>query len=138
MAETTTSTKLVETMLLRSLTDEEAKHVDGLYRLASLRLRLLVPDLQRRLSAGTLDPELVDATAAEMVAVVLRNPDGVHSRTVTTANSLSIDDYSESSNTSTQESIDRARAEGMLFPTDRQLEALRARGGRAFTVHPGR
>ena len=79
----------------------------------------------------------MDDVVAEMVANVLKNPSGARSRTTTTNESMSLDDYSEQTQTSTQETIDRALAEGMLYPTESQLALLRPVRAGAFTIRPG-
>lgn len=127
----------VETFLLRPLTAQEAKYVEGLLHTAWARLLLALPTLPARMQSGAVSQAAVDAVVAEMVANVFKNPTGARSRTTTTNSSMSIDDYSEQTQTSTQETVDRALAEGMLYPTESQLALLRPVRSGAFTIRPG-
>lgn len=127
----------VEKFLLRPLTSQEATYVEGLLNTAWFRLLLALPSLPARLAAKELEQTIVDDVVAEMVANVLKNPSGARSRTTTTNESMSLDDYSEQTQTSTQETIDRALAEGMLYPTESQLALLRPARAGAFTIRPG-
>jgi hypothetical protein len=80
------------------------------------------------MEAGTLDPDVVASVIGEMVANVLRNPEGARSRNTT----MTIDDYTETN----QVTIDHARAEGLLYPTDGMLAMLRENRRGAWTVIP--
>lgn len=127
----------VEQFLLRPLTPQEAPYVPGLLKTAWVRLVLALPTLPARLGGGAVSQDAVDAVVAEMVANTLKNPTGARSRSTSTNTSMSIDDYAETSQTTTQETVDRALAEGMLYPTDSQLALLRERTTGAFTIRPG-
>lgn len=127
----------VEKFLLRPLTSQEATYVEGLIHTAWFRLLLALPSLPARVAAKELEQTIVDDVVAEMVANVLKNPTGARSRTTTINESMSLDDYSEQTQTSTQETIDRALAEGMLYPTESQLALLRPVRSGAFTIRPG-
>ena len=137
MATFTATAKTVEKFLLRPLADHESTYVDGLLQTAWFRLVIADGTIPARLEAGRLPQGAVDDTVAEMVANVLKNPGGARSRTVTTNSSMSIDDYSEQTQSSTQETIDRALAEGMLYPTESQLRLLRERTSGSFSIRPG-
>ena len=139
MVETTTQAgrEDVEQFLLRPLTTQEAQYVTGLIRTAWLRLILALPTLPARMQAQEVHQDAVDAVVAEMVANVLKNPTGARSRSVSTNTSLSIDDYAETTQSTTQETIDRALTEGMLYPTESQLALLRPVRTGSFTIRPG-
>lgn len=111
------------------LTPEQEDQAEALLRVAWLRL-LVIPGLniRRRIEAGTLDQEVVSSVQGEMVANVLRNPEGARTRNET----LSIDDYSETSILT----IDQARSEGALFPTALMLTLIRENRRGAWTVKP--
>lgn len=85
-------------------------------------------NLARRLDAGDVDPELVRSIQGEMVAAVLRNPEGARSRDTT----VTIDDYTERE----QVTIDQARSEGLLYPTEAMLAMIRESRRGAWTVRP--
>lgn len=109
------------------LTDAQRTQAQRLIAVAWGRLQV-IPGLRivRRITAGTLPKEVVASVIGEMVANVLRNPEGARSRNAT----VTIDDYTETD----QLTIDQARSEGLLFPTDRMLVMLRTGG--AWTVIP--
>lgn len=70
------------TALFRALTEAEAPVVERLLALASRVVRAQVPSIDERISAGTLDPELVRDVVAGMVVRALRNPAGVKQQAV--------------------------------------------------------
>ena len=111
------------------LTSEQEDQAERLLQVAWVRLSV-IPGLriQARLDAGTLDPEVVTSVQAEMVANVLRNPEGARTRNTT----LTIDDYTETE----QVTIDQARSEGLLYPTAQMLAMIRANRRGAWTVIP--
>lgn len=112
-----------------ALTSEQEAQAERLLNVAWLRL-LVIPGLRiaSRIDAGTLDPEVVASVQAEMVANVLKNPEGARTRNST----MSIDDYSETEILT----IDKARAEGSLYPTDLMLAMIRENRRGAWTVRP--
>ena len=61
----------VETFLLRPLTAQEAKYVEGLLHTAWARLLLALPTLPARMQSGAVSQAAVDAVVAEMVANVM-------------------------------------------------------------------
>ncbi len=91
---------------------------------ASRRLRLLVPSVDDRITAGTLDAALVSDIVADAVIRVMKNPDGVRSYT--------IDDFTETR--------DRDLSAGLLQFLDSEIELLQPSGesSAAFTIHPAR
>ena len=112
-----------------ALTTEQHEQAQRLVDAAWLRLQVIRGlRLVARIKAGTLDPAVVASVIGEMVANVLKNPDGARSRNTT----LTIDDYTETD----QVTIDQARSEGLLYPTDGMLEILRLGGRGAWTVIP--
>ena len=116
-------------MFFPDLTSAQEDQAEALLRVAWLRL-LVIPGLniKRRIAAGTLDQEVVSSVQGEMVANVLRNPEGARSRNAT----LTIDDYTETE----QLTIDQARSEGLLYPTASMLEMIRENRRGAWTVRP--
>jgi hypothetical protein len=62
-----------------TIPDDAAARVDMLIQLASARARRMVPDLDGRIAAGTVDPLTVAAVVGEVVARALRNRAGVKS-----------------------------------------------------------
>lgn len=111
------------------LTSAQEEQATALLQVAWIRL-LVIPGLniRRRIEAGTLDQEVVSSVQAEMVANVLRNPDGARTRNST----LTIDDYTETD----QVTIDQARSEGLLYPTAAMLAMIRENRRGAWTVRP--
>lgn len=108
-----------------------AQRVQAARLLAAAWVRLkVIPGLRivARVQAGQLDAEVVASVIGEMVANVLRNPEGARSRNTT----VTIDDYTETD----QVTIDHARAEGLLYPTDGMLAILRENRRGAWTVIP--
>jgi hypothetical protein len=89
------------------LTTVQRAQAERLIAAAWVRLKV-IPGLRivSRMEAGTLDPDVVASVIGEMVANVLRNPEGARSRNTT----MTIDDYTETN----QVTIDHARAEGLL------------------------
>lgn len=116
-------------MFFPDLTSAQVDQATALLRVAWLRL-LVIPGLniKRRIAAGTLDQEVVSSVQGEMVANVLKNPEGARSRNST----LTIDDYTETE----QLTIDQARSEGLLYPTSSMLEMIRENRRGAWTVRP--
>lgn len=110
----------VEILLQRPLTDEEYAatklHLAG----ASSIIRAVVTDVDDRLTAGSLDQDLVDYVAASMVLRVLRNPEGLLSE--------SIDDY--------EFRRDAATSTGALELLDDETALLKTRRRGAFTIRP--
>ena len=117
------------TMFYPDLTPSQTAQAEKLLRVAWLRL-LVIPGLniKRRIEAGTLDQEVVSSVQGEMVANVLRNPEGARTRNST----VTIDDYTETE----QVTIDQARAEGLLYPTAAMLAMIRENRRGAWTVRP--
>jgi hypothetical protein len=111
------------------LTTVQRAQAERLIAAAWVRLKV-IPGLRivSRMEAGTLDPDVVASVIGEMVANVLRNPEGARSRNTT----MTIDDYTETN----QVTIDHARAEGLLYPTDGMLAMLRENRRGAWTVIP--
>lgn len=116
-------------MFFPDLTSAQEDQATALLRVAWLRL-LVIPSLniKRRIEAGTLDQEVVSSVQGEMVANVLKNPDGARTRNST----LTIDDYTETEQTT----IDQARSEGLLYPTAEMLMMIRENRRGAWTVRP--
>lgn len=116
-------------MFYPGLTPDQTTQAISLLRVAWLRL-LVIPGLniKRRIASGDLDQEVVSSVQGEMVANVLRNPDGARSRNTT----LTIDDYTETE----QLTVDQARSEGLLYPTAAMLEMIRENRRGAWTVRP--
>lgn len=67
---------------LRPLTADERELANTLLRYASALMRRQLPTLDARITAGTLDPDLAEYVAVQMVVRVLRNPDGIRQETV--------------------------------------------------------
>lgn len=111
------------------LTSEQTDQAQRLIAVAWVRLRA-IPGLRivARIEAGKLDRDVVASVIGEMVANVLRNPEGARSRNTT----VTIDDYTETD----QLTIDQARSEGLLYPTDSMLVMLRENRRGAWTVIP--
>lgn len=116
-------------MFYPDLTPDQTAQAEALLRVAWLRL-LVIPGLniKRRIASGALDQEVVSSVQGEMVANVLKNPDGERSRNIT----LTIDDYTETE----QRTVDQARSEGLLYPTSAMLEMIRENRSGAWTVRP--
>lgn len=76
--------------LWRPLTDAETTVAMTLIDYASRIVRASVQEIDERITAGTLDAELVAHVVASMVVRFMRNPDGKRSGT------KSIDDYTTS------------------------------------------
>lgn len=116
-------------MFYPDLTPDQEPRATSLLRVAWLRL-LVIPGLniKRRIASGDLDQEVVSSVQGEMVANVLKNPEGARSRNTT----LTIDDYTETE----QLTIDQARSEGLLYPTDAMLAMIRENRRGAWTVRP--
>ena len=112
-----------------ALTTAEQEQAQRLIQVAWLRLQV-IPGLRivARIDSGTLAAEVVASVIGEMVANVLKNPEGARSRNTT----LTIDDYTETD----QVTIDQARSEGMLYPTAMMLAMLRENRRGAWTVIP--
>jgi hypothetical protein len=68
--------------LWRPLTRDETQGIDGLLAFASAIVRVKVPAVDARITAGTLDVALVRAVVASMVLRAIRNPTGVRQETV--------------------------------------------------------
>lgn len=128
MAENQATLEDVRTFL-PALTSEQEEQATRLLKVAWLRL-VGYPGLKvrQRLDDGTLDIDLLSSIQGEMVANVLRNPEGARSRDT----SITIDDYTERE----QITIDQARSEGMLIPTDAMLKVIRENRRGAWTVRP--
>lgn len=112
-----------------ALTASEQEQAQRLIQVAWLRLQV-IPGLRvvARIESGQLAAEMVASVIGEMVANVLKNPEGARSRNTT----LTIDDYTETD----QVTIDQARSEGMLYPTALMLALLRENRRGAWTVIP--
>lgn len=76
---------------------------------AGTRLASRMPSIQRRLDAGTLDPEVVQGVVEDMVLRVIRNP--------TARRSIGLDDF--------QETIDTSTSTGLLYVSEDELALLR-------------
>lgn len=61
----------------RQLTEPEQQDATVLLQWASALLRSKCPDLDRRVAAGTLDPDLPRLVVCEMVKRAVRNPEGL-------------------------------------------------------------
>jgi len=61
---------------------EAQPRIDTLLRQASARLAAMVPSIDARLAAGTLDPELPSSVVVEAVLRVYRNPIGAQQQSV--------------------------------------------------------
>lgn len=111
------------------LTTAQSEQAQRLLAAAWVRLKA-IPGLRvvARIEAGTLDEEVVASVIGEMVANVLRNPEGARTRNST----VTIDDYTETD----QVTIDQARSEGLLYPTEGMLAMLRENRRGAWTVIP--
>lgn len=111
------------------LTTAQREQAERLLAAAWVRLKA-IPGLRvvARIEAGTLDEEVVASVIGEMVANVLRNPEGARTRNST----VTIDDYTETD----QVTIDQARSEGLLYPTEGMLAMLRENRRGAWTVIP--
>ena len=66
----------VQTAMLRTLDSDETTLADALLIRASWLVRQERPGLDTLVTAGALDADVVTGVVAEMVARVLRNPDG--------------------------------------------------------------
>lgn len=111
------------------LTSAQEAQAESLIRAAWLRLQVIKGlRVVKRIDSGELPREVVASVIGEMVANVLKNPDGARSRNTT----LTIDDYTETE----QLTIDQARSEGLLYPTDAMLDMLKEHRTGAFTVVP--
>ena len=67
---------------LRPLDPDERGRAGVLLGYASALIRKSAPDIDTRIAAGALDPDLARMVAVDMVIRVLRNPDGVRQETV--------------------------------------------------------
>jgi hypothetical protein len=74
----------VETVMMRPLTDTEGDYIYDLCRQASILLRAAVPSVDERITAGTLDPELVGVVLAGVIKRYLDNPKGLSTISVAT------------------------------------------------------
>jgi len=68
--------------VLRPLDTDERDRATVLLRYASAEIRRNQPDIDARIALGTLDPDLANLAAVQMVLRVLRNVDGVRQETV--------------------------------------------------------
>lgn len=98
----------IEERLGRALSPSEGVTANAYLEQASALLRLRVPSVDSRITAATLDPELVAGVVADAVIRVLRNPDGKVQE--------SIDDY-------TYRRAD-AVADGSLYLTASEIASL--------------
>ena len=71
----------------RPLTSDEALRAESLLRFASAVVRRHVPSVDDRITAATLDADLVSGVVATMVTRAMKNPDGLVAR--------SVEDYTE-------------------------------------------
>lgn len=69
----------VEASLARALTASEASHVDALLHKAELKLQSRIPDLVTRAAVDETFQANVGSVEGDIVARVLRNPDGLKS-----------------------------------------------------------
>jgi hypothetical protein len=74
----------VETIMMRPLTQVEDDYIYDLCRQASILLRAAVPSVDDRITAGTLDPELVGVVLAGVIKRYLDNPKGLSTISVAT------------------------------------------------------
>jgi hypothetical protein len=74
----------VETIMMRPLTDTEDDYIYDLCRQASILLRAAVPSVDDRITAGTLDAELVGVVLAGVIKRYLDNPKGLSTISVST------------------------------------------------------
>jgi hypothetical protein len=111
----------------RPLTDAETSIVLARIELASDIVRAEVPDVDDRITAGSLLASTVRAVVVEMVRRVMVNPDGDSSVTEQTGPF------------STTRTRSRAVAAGEMYLTARELARLAGRRAtqRAFTITPG-
>lgn len=110
----------------RPLTATEEPVAQALLDDAWAILSQQLPDIEDRLTAGSLSELLVVAVESAMVLRVLRNPNGVRQ--------WSVDDYSETR--------DSALSAGALYLSPEELDLLsgrsKVRRSRAFSVQPSR
>jgi hypothetical protein len=104
--------------LWRPLKPAEEIVVDNQLAKASRLVRRLVPDVDARIAADTLDAEVVGDVVVDMVLRVMRNPEGMRSE--------EIDGYSYTRDT--------ALSAGALYLSDDELALLKAPAGSAFSV----
>lgn len=98
--------------LWKPLTAQETVNVDAMLRYVSALIRAKVPNLDARVSAGTLDEDLVTFAAVMPVKRVLMNQDGVRQRSENTG------PYSDSI------TVDSAISSGLLVVNDTDVAAL--------------
>lgn len=70
--------------IFRPLTEQEATNTTAMLRYVSALIRSKVPNLDGRVSAGTLDPDLVVLAAIMPVKRVLMNQEGVRQKSENT------------------------------------------------------
>lgn len=87
---------------------------------ASAIVRAEIRDVDDRITAGTLDPNLVTGVVVEMVLRVMRNPDGKVEE--------QIEDY--------RYRLDSAQSTGGMYLSDVERALLGPRAGRAFSIAP--
>lgn len=108
----------------RPLSDEERDVAQALVDDAWAVLLMVVPDIEDRMTAGTVSPEVATYVVASMALRVLRNPNGVRS--------WSLGDYSETR--------DNALSAGALYVSDAEAALLTGRASsarrRAFSITP--
>lgn len=103
--------------------------VEALLVRAEAQVRQAIPDLDARLNDGRTTEPLVVQVLSEMVAQVLRNPEGADNRTRT------VGPYSES--VSYVNSGSRTTIQAGLYILPRHLRLLGGRKVGAFTIAPG-
>lgn len=120
----------VAVAMMRALSPAETAWAEQQLSFATAMVRERVPDVDTRVSAGSLDRLIVKGVVVAMVTRVLKNPDGTRS----TSTARAIDDYREERTTTT----DQALSDGVLRLTDDELALLRSGGARrgAFSIAP--
>jgi hypothetical protein len=108
----------------RSLTAAEQTVAEALLDDAWAVLLMTIPDLEDRITAGTVSDEAITFVVSAMVLRVLRNPNGVRS--------WSVDDYSETR--------DNSLSAGSLYASPDEVRLLTGRASSlrrgAFSVVP--
>lgn len=115
--------KDISDRLGRPITDEaEILQVNSWIRDATTIITSRIPDIQERVTAGTLSADVVTFVIANAVERKIKNPDGKQNER--------IDDYSYG--------LNEESARGSIFIADAEWELLQgARAEGAFSILPG-